>query len=63
MPTTVFEYKVRDSNGKLIKGKIESESITAVGNKLRSMGYIPFVLMRLLRFSEQAICNRTWAGT
>ncbi len=41
MPTTVFEYKVRDSNGKLIKGKIESESITAVGNKLRSMGYIP----------------------
>ncbi|MCL5047921.1 MAG: type II secretion system F family protein [Firmicutes bacterium] len=41
MPTTVFDYKVRDSNGKLIKGKIESESIAAVGNKLRSMGYTP----------------------
>lgn len=41
MATTVFEYKVRDGNGKLVKGKIESENIGSVATKLRSMGYTP----------------------
>lgn len=39
--TTRYDYTVRDRSGKLIKGKLESDSRTAVANKLRSMGYTP----------------------
>jgi len=41
MPTTVFDYKVRDSNGKLVKGKIESENVATVASRLRTMGFVP----------------------
>lgn len=36
-----FEYKVRDSNGKVISGKLEGPSEAAIVNKLKEMGYAP----------------------
>jgi type IV pilus assembly protein PilC len=45
MPTTTrYDYTVRDRTGKVIKGKLESDSRTAVANKLRSMGYTPLAI-------------------
>src|SRR5579872_883455 len=41
MPTTTFDYRVRDSEGKLVKAKIEADSISIVATKLRDMGYTP----------------------
>jgi type IV pilus assembly protein PilC len=41
MPTTTFDYKVRDRDGKLIKSQIEADSVALVANKLRAMGYTP----------------------
>jgi type IV pilus assembly protein PilC len=41
MGATTFEYQVRDRGGKVVKGKIDAESPTAVANKLKSMGYAP----------------------
>jgi type IV pilus assembly protein PilC len=41
MPTTTFDYKVRDRDGKLIKSQIEADSVALVANKLREMGYTP----------------------
>lgn len=38
---TTFEYKVRDSSGKVSKGKLEGDSKAIVVQKLRSMGYAP----------------------
>ena len=40
MPTT-FAYKVRDKQGKVLEGTLESESVALVANKLRQMGYVP----------------------
>lgn len=40
MPTQ-YSYKVKDTRGKLVEGKVEAESEAAVATKLRSMGYVP----------------------
>ncbi|MGO9335526.1 MAG: type II secretion system F family protein, partial [Acidimicrobiales bacterium] len=40
MPTT-FDYKVRDTDGKLVKGQLEADSIPLVAARLRDMGYAP----------------------
>lgn len=39
--TKVFEYAVRDSRGKLIKGRIEASSQNAVVGRLKTMGMAP----------------------
>jgi type IV pilus assembly protein PilC len=39
--TLTFQYSVRDRAGKIISGKIDAESPSAVASKLRSMGYAP----------------------
>ncbi len=41
MATSTFDYKVRDREGKLIKGKIEADSLSLVAGRLREMGYAP----------------------
>jgi type IV pilus assembly protein PilC len=41
MPTTTYEYRVRDREGKLIKSQIEADSVSLVANRLREMGYTP----------------------
>ena len=41
MPTTTFDYKVRDLNGKLVKGQLEADSVPLVAARLREMGYAP----------------------
>lgn len=37
----MYDYKVRDRDGKLIKSQIEADSVSLVANKLREMGYTP----------------------
>ncbi len=39
--TMTFQYSVRDRAGKLMTGKIDADSPTAVAQKLKSMGYAP----------------------
>jgi type IV pilus assembly protein PilC len=39
--TATFEYKVRDTAGKIKTGKLEAESQAQVATKLKSMGYAP----------------------
>ena len=41
MATATFEYKVRDSSGKLKTGKLDAESQAQVASKLKGMGYAP----------------------
>src|SRR3954447_1935889 len=41
MPTTTYQYSVRDRAGKLINGTLEGESQAVVVQKLRGMGYAP----------------------
>jgi type IV pilus assembly protein PilC len=41
MPTTTFEYSVRDKGGKLVSGTLEAESQAAVATRLKAMGYAP----------------------
>ena len=41
MPTTTFDYKVRDRDGKLVKGQLEADNIPLVATRLREMGYAP----------------------
>jgi len=41
MPTTTFDYKVRDSDGRLVKGQLEADSVPLVAARLREMGYAP----------------------
>lgn len=41
MPTTTFDYKVRDADGRLVKGQLEADSIPLVAARLREMGYAP----------------------
>jgi type IV pilus assembly protein PilC len=37
---TVYNYSVRDTSGKIVKGSLEGANREAVGGKLREMGYI-----------------------
>ncbi|HEY0188570.1 MAG TPA: type II secretion system F family protein [Cellulomonas sp.] len=39
--TKVFEYAVRDAQGKVVKGRIEAQNQAAVANRLRTMGLAP----------------------
>ena len=41
MPTTTYEYRVRDTAGKTVKGRIDAESKPLVATRLREMGYMP----------------------
>jgi len=41
MPTTTFDYKVRDADGRMVKGQLEADSIPLVAARLRDMGYAP----------------------
>ncbi len=41
MPTTKFEYAVRDRSGKLVKGTLDAENQGQVVAKLRTMGFAP----------------------
>ncbi|PVG81533.1 type II secretion system F family protein [Nocardioides gansuensis] len=39
--STTYAYKVRDSTGKFVEGKVDAASEAAVADKLRTMGYHP----------------------
>ena len=41
MSLATFDYQVRDRSGKVVRGRIDAESPTAVASKLKSMGYAP----------------------
>jgi type IV pilus assembly protein PilC len=41
MATSTFDYSVRDRAGKIVKGRLEADSKTAVVARLRQMGYAP----------------------
>ena len=41
MTATQYAYKVKDARGRLIEGKVEADTESAVADKLRSMGYRP----------------------
>ncbi len=41
MAATQYAYKVKDTRGKLVEGKVEADSESAVAEKLKSMGYRP----------------------
>ena len=34
MPTTTFDYKVRDADGRLVKGQLEADSVPLVAARL-----------------------------
>ncbi len=42
-----FQYKVRDSEGRVVQGSLEAENHDLVVNKLRQMGYTPINVERL----------------
>ncbi len=39
--TAQYTYKVKDTNGKFVEGKVEAASEVAVADKLRAMGFVP----------------------
>lgn len=41
MSSIQYAYKVKDSRGKFVEGKVEAASEAAVADKLRAMGYLP----------------------
>ncbi|MCB0921740.1 MAG: type II secretion system F family protein [Actinobacteria bacterium] len=41
MSLATFDYQVRDRGGKVVRGRIDAESPSAVASKLKSMGYAP----------------------
>lgn len=41
MPTTTFDYKVRDAEGRLISGTLDGDSVSLVAAKLSQMGFSP----------------------
>ncbi len=40
----VYTYRVRDKQGRIVEGTLESDSTTLVANKLRQMGYVPLAI-------------------
>ena len=52
--TKVFEYAVRDSGGKLVKGRIEASNQNAVVGRLRSMGMAPVSITEVSTTGLQA---------
>jgi type IV pilus assembly protein PilC len=43
MPAT-FQYRVRDTEGRLLQGELEGDNQTLVAEKLRQMGYVPIAI-------------------
>jgi len=41
MSVTTFEYRVRDTAGKVVKGRIDADNKSLVATRLREMGYLP----------------------
>ncbi len=39
-----YTYKVRDKQGQIVEGTLESDSTNLVANKLRQMGYVPLAI-------------------
>ncbi len=39
-----YTYRVRDKQGHIVEGTLESDSTTLVANKLRQMGYVPLAI-------------------
>ncbi len=39
-----YTYRVRDKQGRIMEGTLESDSTTLVANKLRQMGYVPLAI-------------------
>jgi type IV pilus assembly protein PilC len=39
-----YTYRVRDKQGRIVEGTLESDSTTLVANKLRQMGYVPLAI-------------------
>jgi type IV pilus assembly protein PilC len=60
MPTTTFDYKVRDSDGKLVKNKIDADSIAIVAARLREMGYTPIDIKPVRAASLNKDINIPW---
>ena len=44
MTTATFEYAVRDRSGKVVTGRMDADSESAVAGKLRGMGYAPITI-------------------
>ncbi|MBJ7513647.1 MAG: type II secretion system F family protein, partial [Acidimicrobiia bacterium] len=44
--TSTFTYRVRDSAGKVVEGKLEGADEALVVRKLREMGYTPITVTR-----------------
>jgi type IV pilus assembly protein PilC len=42
--TRTFQYAVRDSDGKVVKGRIEAANTAAVANRLKTMGMAPIAI-------------------
>ncbi|MBW8826740.1 MAG: type II secretion system F family protein [Acidobacteria bacterium] len=41
---TTYAYRVRDHEGRLLEGSVESDSTLLVAEKLRSLGYVPIAI-------------------
>ncbi|HLI44393.1 MAG TPA: type II secretion system F family protein [Acidimicrobiales bacterium] len=54
MPTTTFDYKVRDRDGRLISGSLEGDSLALVSSKLREMGFAPIEIKPVSKVNLKA---------
>jgi type IV pilus assembly protein PilC len=59
--TATFEYKVRDSAGKLKSGKIEAETPAQVAAKLKGMGLAPLSITQANTGMNKEISIPGWA--
>jgi type IV pilus assembly protein PilC len=59
MPAT-FEYKVRDTQGRLLKGSLEGDSQALVANRLRQMGYLPIAVQQQASAKLQSDLKIPW---
>ena len=41
MPTSTYDYKVRNRDGKLVKGQLDADNVPLVAARLREMGFAP----------------------
>jgi type IV pilus assembly protein PilC len=54
MPSTTFDYKVRDRDGRLISGSLEGDSLALVSSKLREMGFAPIEIKPVSKVNLKA---------
>jgi type IV pilus assembly protein PilC len=52
---TQYAYKVKDTRGRLVEGKVEAETEAAVADRLRSMGYRPLEIRPAAQGLEREI--------